>query len=329
MTEKIFEGVYSYNKEGFYKFGKVLRLDIHLVDYIPLRGSSYIPLPKYLADKKAIISIENKDNQCFKWCIARALNPINRDAEHFTKILRGQAKELNCDSVTFPMPCTDAAIGRFEKQNPTVSIHVFGAEARGNHHIVYPLRISERYERKHEIDLLLIHDGKKQHYCLIKSLSRSVCSQISKHDGNKFICRRCLSPFNTKERLDEHLESCSAHDVVKVVMPKEGSTLKFKNFFKQMRVPFIVEADFESFTEKMKDTSRPDPKKKSYTKRYQKHTPSGFCYHIKCFDKSVYKQEPVIYTKQPEDEDVAQTFVEMLERDLKGIYATCGKAEMT
>ena len=110
-------------------------------------------------------------------------------------------------------------------------------------------------------------------------------------------------------------------------MPKEGSTLKFKNFFKQMRVPFVVEADFESFTKKL-DTVQPDSKE-SYTKRYQKHSPSGFCYRIKCFDQSVYKQEPVIYTKQSEDEDVAQTFVEMLERDLKGIYATCCKAEMT
>ena len=46
-----------------------------------------------------------------------------------------------------------------------------------------------------------------------------------------------------------------------------------------------------------------------------------------CFDK-VYSQNPVIYTKQSEDEDVAQTFAEMLEKDLKGIYMNCGKAKM-
>ena len=120
ITEKIFESIYSYNKEGFYKFGKVLKLEIHLVDYIPLRGSSYIPLPKYLADKKAIINMQNEDNQCFKWCIARALNPVKRDAERTTKILRGQAEELNWDGVTFPMPCTDTAIERFEKHNTNI-----------------------------------------------------------------------------------------------------------------------------------------------------------------------------------------------------------------
>ena len=75
------------------------------------------------------------------------------------------------------------------------------------------------------------------------------------------------------------------------------------------------------------NTCQPDSKE-SYTKKYQKHTPSGFCYYIKCFNDTVYKQEPVIYTKQSEDEDIAQTFVEMLEKDLKGIYKNCGKAKM-
>ena len=89
-------------------------------------------------------------------------------------------------------------------------------------------------------------------------------------------------------------------------MPKEGPILTFKNFFRKMRVPFVVYADFECFTEKL-DTTQPNPKQ-SYTKQYQKHTPSGFCYYIKCFDDSVYKQESVIYTKQSEDEDVAQIF---------------------
>ena len=100
--------------------------------------------------------MQNEDNQCFKWCVARAINPVKRDAECTTKILRGQAEELNWDSVTFSMPCTDTAIERFEKHNINISVNVFGAETRGKCYIVYTLRISERYERKHEIDLLLI-----------------------------------------------------------------------------------------------------------------------------------------------------------------------------
>ena len=65
----------------------------------------------------------------------------------------------------------------FEKLNPQISINVFGFEDR----VVYPLRLSKRSEREQTINLLLISDGEKQHYCLIKSLSRLLSSQVSGH----------------------------------------------------------------------------------------------------------------------------------------------------
>ena len=58
----------------------------------------------------------------------------------------------------------------------------------------------------------------------------------------------------------------------------------------------------------------------SYTKQYQKHTPSSFCYYIKCFDENVYKRKLVTFTATSETEDVAQIFVERLEEDIKEIY---------
>ena len=51
----------------------------------------------------------------------------------------------------------------------------------------------------------------------------------------------------------------------------------------------------------------------SYTKQYQKHEPSSFCYYIKCFDDEVYKPILVSYM----GEDAVQKFVEMLEEDIK------------
>ena len=101
-------------------------------------------------------------------------------------------------------------------------------------------------------------------------------------------------------------------------MPEEGSTISFSNFNRSMRVPFIVYADFESFIKPI-DTCSPNPKS-SYTKQYQKHTPSSFCYYIKCFDDTIYSQKPVTYTAKTEDEDVSQIFVDMLEADVKSIY---------
>ena len=85
-----------------------------------------------------------------------------------------------------------------------------------------------------------------------------------------------------------------------------------------MRVPFIVHAYFESFTPQL-STCQPNPEK-SYTKQYQKHIPSGFCYHIKCFDDTLYSQQPVTFVKENNDDDVAQIFIDTFEKNIKDIY---------
>ena len=85
-----------------------------------------------------------------------------------------------------------------------------------------------------------------------------------------------------------------------------------------MRVPFVVYADFEAFTQKL-DDDKPRDNNSSYTSQYEKHSPSGFCYIIKySFDES-YDQK-VMYTKRSEDEDVSQIFVERLEYDIRRLY---------
>ena len=58
----------------------------------------------------------------------------------------------------------------------------------------------------------------------------------------------------------------------------------------------------------------------SYTKQYQKHISSGFCYNIKCFDDALYSQEPVTFVTEFNDDDVAQIFIDTLEKNIKDIY---------
>ena len=71
-----------------WRFSSVLSLDLHKVKYVPLGGSSYIPLPRFLAAKKAIINLKNEDDECFKWAITRALNPVEEHSECTDKIIR-------------------------------------------------------------------------------------------------------------------------------------------------------------------------------------------------------------------------------------------------
>ena len=67
------------------------------------------------------------------------------------------------------------------------------------------------------------------------------------------------------------------------------------------------------------NTYDPD-EKQSFTKQYQKHTPSSFCYYTKCFDDTLYKGKLVTYTAMSETDDVAGKFVESVEKDIIDIY---------
>ena len=60
-------------------------------------GSSYIKFPKELDHpKKELINIQNiDDNECFKWCLVRYLNPTDHYPARITKIVKDFAKKLN------------------------------------------------------------------------------------------------------------------------------------------------------------------------------------------------------------------------------------------
>ena len=98
-------------------------------------------------------------------------------------------------------------------------------------------------------------------------------------------------------------------------MPEEGTMLYFKNYEKQLPIPFVVYADFECFTKPI-NTCIPNPEK-SYSYNYQKHEPSGFCYYIKGIVESFV---PVIYTKTNDSDNVAEVFVNKIAEVTKGIY---------
>ena len=205
-------------------------------------------------------------------------------------------------------------IDKFEKQNP-YKINVFEYEGKPN-----PVRIGESHG-SNVINLLLISNGETNHYCWIKNISRLISSQVNKNGHEREYCLRCMNSFASKASLKDHLAICSDHDAVRMEMPvdKDGNPWKisFIHFFKKMRVPFMVYADFECFTESI-STCPPDDRR-SYTNQYQKYKPSGFCYLIKCFDDNIFTPKLVKYTAESSD-DVSQRFVELLETDLKKIY---------
>ena len=54
-------------------FKGVLYMDINIHQLNLTRGSSYLPLPDWLAHKKVIINPKNEDQECFKWAVIATL----------------------------------------------------------------------------------------------------------------------------------------------------------------------------------------------------------------------------------------------------------------
>ena len=128
MKETALETLVKFQRQGSnWRFHSVLSLDLHTVKYLPLGGSSYIPLPKFLAANKAIINLlKNEHDECFKWAITRALNAVEINSKRIDKKLREISEVLNWDGLKFPVNVSD--INKFENHNSSISVNVFGYE---------------------------------------------------------------------------------------------------------------------------------------------------------------------------------------------------------
>ena len=293
-------------------------MDVVSVKFNPLDGSGYSKLPPLIANKKAVINMKNDDDQCFKWAMTRALNPVKKNSDRITNELRSQAEDLVWEGITFPMKVKDIPI--WEKNNDKF-VSVFGYDDESKK--IYTIKMCDELtsvvldeEQDKKLISLFLHDD--NHYCVVKNLSRLLSSQHSKHKEKRHFCLRCHNGFNTPKSLRAHQDMCLKQKTQTIVYANPGDTEKFRNYERLHDVPFVVYADFECFVKPL-ETEKKNPSE-SYTIKYQSHVPSGFCYVIKCMDESVYKTKTVTRTISEENEDMGKLFVETLSEDLKPIY---------
>ena len=244
ILEKI--NIYQRNGSGWY-FKEIVNLEIHTVDYRPMKGGSYIPLPDWIRSKKAIVSLRNNDSKCFIWSILRYLYPREKNDSRLTD-LRQYEHELNIPKgFTFPVKVKD--ISKFESINPDIpGINVFSVNESKK---FYPLRMALRDPHK-TIDLFLYEEDGQHHYSLIKNFSRLFRSQITSRTNEPIhICKRCFTHFTKEDLLLKHTAYCSSNESAAVKMPPSKTILKFQNYDKQFPFPFVIYADFECFTKPM------------------------------------------------------------------------------
>ena len=259
---------------------------INIANYSPLKGSSYIELPQELRNSaKGLINMKNKDNECFRWCHIRHLNPQDKDSQRIKKTDKQYIEKLDYSSIKFPV--TVKQINKIEKQN-NICINSFGYEEKQN----FPIYISKENYQDH-MELLLITENENKHYVLIKDFNKFMFSQ-TKHEHKKFFCMNCLQCFSREDVLTEHKNNClSINGKQAINMPEKGDKVFFKNHQKQLPVPFVIYADFEAITEKIHGCLPNN--EKSYTEAYQKHTDCGYGYKVVCCYDDKYSKPVQIH----------------------------------
>jgi len=214
--EEILNRIADWLSEGSqWEIDEITKDYLNIVSYKPLRGNSYIELPKELKNsKKGLINHKNADNKCFLWCHVRHLNPEKVHPERVKISDKKFASKLDYSGVSFPVQIKD--IAKIEKQN-SININIFGYENSR----LYPIRISnEKYD--HHMELLYITEGEKSHYVYIQNFNRLMFN-FSNHKDNKHFCMRCLHCFISKNLLERHQPDCFAINGTQVIdLPAPG-----------------------------------------------------------------------------------------------------------
>ena len=153
-----------------------------------------------------------------------------------------------------------------------INVNVFGYENK-----VFPLYVSKK-SNEQVLNVLLISNEEKSHYVFIKDFNRLMYSEVkTKNQHKKHFCMSCLQNFTTKEILNSHRERCLLINETQAVKYETG-TIKFKNFDKQILIPFKIYADSGCFNKRVNINTS------GYTKLYQKHVPNSIRAKLVCND---------------------------------------------
>jgi len=171
----------------------------------------------------------------------------------------------------------------------------------------------------------MISDHKKSHFCWIEDLNRLLYDQTTNKIRYHY-CSYCLHGF-TKERLiNDHIQYCQTHGPQKIELPKEEDKwLYYKDIRKQLKVPYIIYADFECLQHPIQGCV--DEPNKSQTLNTTRLVPCAFAYKVVGLTSDQSKQ-PVVYRSV----DAADKFVEymvMEQEEIEQKFKHCEPMIMT
>ena len=178
----------------------------------------HAPLPKYLRSKNAIINIQNKDEYCFKWAVATALNLEKKNNVHVNPFLREKAEELDWSGITFPVSMEGEDIVTFERNNKIgVAIYACSEEEEGKEFTVYRHRTpAEKFKKIVNLFAMKLPQGGEfdYHFCVVKRLS-ALLRKCEGKDKKVVCCSYCSARFYNKIGIVEREGKAPRKGVVK------------------------------------------------------------------------------------------------------------------
>ena len=298
--------VYEHNGSGWV-FSNFASLQLTLWHLDPLRASAFVPLPKWIRDKRAVTNIIGTGDDCFKWAVLAGLHPTTSDRPNRIENYMTRACKYNLSTLSFPVPLS--SIASFGVKN-NIFINVYGVE--DGQKVIYSLRVTDVVVPERHVDLLLHELGEIQHYSMIKNFNRLVSGQLSRHNCATYCCKKCLHAYSSPELLEAHSLDCC--HVQRTKFPKYPRC-QFTNIQKQLLAPFVVYADLESILrpiiEDVDATQGFETGVGSSTTVYQEHIPCSFVYKIVISVDPDFSRPLVMYR----GEDAAEWFLRDLQRD--------------
>ena len=297
------EGIKAVLKSEF-KFEYINNITLQFSLRRKTKAGSYIETPKILNSKKAIVNVKNEDDFCLIWSLCAFLyyDIVKVLKSNKSKYYKKYFDEIKIpENQTFPIDVLND-IPKFEKLN-NITINVFGYKNNiynnDNRYIVY----KSNFKCENICNLLLLNEGDKNHFCLIKNIDRL----YRMDDKNKrYVCQNCLSNnFISKEKLDKHLLICEKNEAVAIKLPDEKyNKIRFVNHQNEFKHPFFVSMDFESTLEDCNIISESEE-----TIKYQKHKANS-CGLKFCCDFDNYDEGIKIFNNSDEDKLMEDVILE-------------------
>ena len=148
--------------------------------------------------------------------------------------------------------------------------------------LLFPVYVSDK-KFKNSMDLLLLINDDQSRYVYIKDFNTFIFHK-TKNKNKKWFCKSCLQCFSDESVLIKYKEDCLSINGVQSVDVEER-IIEFKNYFKQLPVPFKIYANFEC---NLRDVEIYEG---SYTQKYHEHVPCSYAFKVVCnydkFSKSI------------------------------------------